>query len=172
MEPKSAEMKSQGLPKVLKRSPTIPHVWQNESPRCQNGAPRPPKVPKRHHKALQSATKSPIGTNNKHNYTQTTNDTSNKTKTHTQTHTNTHKHTTTHNHTQTHTQQTSNPNLPRPGARRRRRRYICMCISAYIYTYIYMYICICIYIYTHILIVITSRPRRPPRTFRILASRI
>ncbi len=57
MEPKGAEMKPQGLPKVPKSLPTIPHVCQNGSPRCHNGAPRPPKVPKRHHKALQSATK-------------------------------------------------------------------------------------------------------------------
>ena len=50
-------MKPQGLPKVLKSFPTIPHVCQNGSPRSHNGAKRQPKVPKRHHKALQSATK-------------------------------------------------------------------------------------------------------------------
>ena len=59
MEPKGAAMKPQGLPKVPKSLPTVPHVCQNGSPRCHNGAPRPPKVPKRHHKALQSATKTP-----------------------------------------------------------------------------------------------------------------
>ena len=48
---------SQGLPKVPKSLPTIFHVCQNGSPRCHNGANRPPKVVKRHHKALQSATK-------------------------------------------------------------------------------------------------------------------
>ena len=59
MEPKGAEMKPHGLPKVPKSLPTIPHVCQNGSPRFHNGAPRPPKVPKRDYKALQSATKTP-----------------------------------------------------------------------------------------------------------------
>ena len=57
IEPKGAEMKPQSLSKVPKSLPTIPHVCQNGSPRCHNGGKRPPKVPKRHHKALQSATK-------------------------------------------------------------------------------------------------------------------
>ena len=57
MEPKGAEMKPQGLPKVPKSLPTIPHVCQNGSPRYHNGAKRPPRIPKRHHKALQSGTK-------------------------------------------------------------------------------------------------------------------
>ena len=57
IEPKGAQMKPQGLPKVAKRRPTIPHVCQNGSPRSHNGAPGPPKVPTRHHMALQSTTK-------------------------------------------------------------------------------------------------------------------
>jgi len=43
-------MKSQGLPKVLKSLPNIPHVCQHGSPRCHNGTKRLPKVLKRHHK--------------------------------------------------------------------------------------------------------------------------
>ena len=56
MEPKGAQMKPHSLPNVPKSLPTI-HVCYNGSPRCHNGAPRLPKVPTRHHKALQSATK-------------------------------------------------------------------------------------------------------------------
>ena len=70
MEPQGAEMKLQGLPKVPKRLPTAPHVCQNGHPRCHNGSTRPPEVPKTHHKAPQSATKTPIGAN-KHNWTRT-----------------------------------------------------------------------------------------------------
>ena len=66
MEAKGAEMKPLGPPKVPKSLPTIPHVCQNGNPRCHNGAQRPPKVPKRHHGALQSGTKTFPSANNKH----------------------------------------------------------------------------------------------------------